>query len=186
MNTRPGSGAIEHCSFTGSVSASCGNDPTGTADAGGICGMAESGNIDFCETTLDAAHTIRTEGGEISMTGGIAGSMNGGRISACTFTGTGVLEAAFNTVPEGYYVYAQAGGIVGSTAEASIESCTADFGGSLLVPERRGSNLQRGHRLRQFRKFHHRLYRKIYGRRLNREQRRHQLRRRCRIALRRR
>lgn len=28
MNTRPGSGAIEHCSFTGSVSASCGNDPT--------------------------------------------------------------------------------------------------------------------------------------------------------------
>ena len=77
MNTRPGSGAIEHCSFTGSVSASCGNDPTGTADAGGICGMAESGNIDFCETTLDAAHTIRTEGGEISMTGGIAGSMNG-------------------------------------------------------------------------------------------------------------
>ena len=58
------------------------------------------------------------------MTGGIAGSMNGGRISACTFTGTGVLEAAFNTVPEGYYVYAQAGGIVGSTAEASIESCT--------------------------------------------------------------
>ena len=148
---------IEHCSFTGSVSASCGNDPTGTADAGGICGMAESGNIDFCETTLDAAHTIRTEGGEISMTGGIAGSMNGGRISACTFTGTGVLEAAFNTVPEGYYVYAQAGG-----------------------------NLQRGHRLRQFRKFHHRLYREIYGRRLNREQRRHQLRRRCRIALRRR
>lgn len=135
MNTRPGSGAIEHCSFTGSVSASCGNDPTGTADAGGICGMAESGNIDFCETTLDAAHTIRTEGGEISMTGGIAGSMNGGRISACTFTGTGVLEAAFNTVPEGYYVYAQAGGIVGSTAEASIESCTADFGGSLLVPK---------------------------------------------------
>ena len=69
------------------------------------------------------------------MTGGIAGSMNGGRISACTFTGTGVLEAAFNTVPEGYYVYAQAGGIVGSTAEASIESCTADFGGSLLVPK---------------------------------------------------
>lgn len=97
--------------------------------------MAESGNIDFCETTLDAAHTIRTEGGEISMTGGIAGSMNGGRISACTFTGTGVLEAAFNTLPEGYYVYAQAGGIVGSTAEASIESCTADFGGSLLIPK---------------------------------------------------
>lgn len=61
--------------------------------------------------------------------------MNGGRISACTFTGTGVLEAAFNTLPEGYYVYAQAGGIVGSTAEASIESCTADFGGSLLIPK---------------------------------------------------
>ena len=144
--------------------------------------MAESGNIDFCETPLDAAHRIRTEGGEISMTGGIAGSMNGGRISACTFTGTGVLEAAFNTVPEGYYVYAQAGGIVGSTAEASI----GGFRRLAARSERRGSNLQRGHRLRQFRKFHHRLYREIYGRRLNREQRRHQLRRRCRIALRRR
>ena len=186
MNTRPGSGAIEHCSFTGSVSASCGNDPTGTADAGGICGMAESGNIDFCETTLDAAHTIRTEGGEISMTGGIAGSMNGGRISACTFTGTGVLEAAFNTVPEGYYVYAQAGDVCRFDRRGLDRKLHGGFRRLAARSERRGSNLQRGHRLRQFRKFHHRLYREIYGRRLNREQRRHQLRRRCRIALRRR
>lgn len=135
MNTRPGSGAIENCSFSGSVSASCGDDLLGTAYAGGICGMAESGNIDDCSTVLDESCSIISTGGEASMAGGIAGAMNGGRITGCSFSGSGSIEAAFNSVPDGYYVYAQAGGIAGSVNEVDLVSCTVDFGGSISVPE---------------------------------------------------
>lgn len=135
MNTRPGSGAIEHCSFSGSVSASCGEDLLGTADAGGICGMAESGNIDYCSVALGDSDSIVSTGGETSMSGGIAGAMNGGRLTECGLSGSGSIEAAFNSVPEGYYVYAQTGGIAGSVNEVDLYSCTVDFSGSLSVPE---------------------------------------------------
>lgn len=135
MNTRPGSGAIEHCSFSGSVSASCGEDLFGTADAGGICGMAESGNIDYCSVSLGDSDSIVSTGGETSMSGGIAGAMNGGRLSENSLSGSGSIEAAFNSVPDGYYVYAQTGGIAGSVNEVDLYSCTVDFSGSLSVPE---------------------------------------------------
>lgn len=145
MNTRPGSGAIEHCSFSGSVSASCGPDKAGTADAGGICGMAESGNIDYCSVTLGDSDSIVTSGGEASAAGGIAGMMTGGRITYCSLSGSGAIEAGFNvTDPEGSYVYAQLGGIVGSVDAVEIQDCTVDFSGSFSVPDGGVANVNMG------------------------------------------
>lgn len=144
MNTRPGSGAIESCTFRGSVSASCGPDTQGEADAGGICGMAESGNIDYCNVTLGDGDLLATAGGTVSMAGGIVGAMNGGRISHCSFNGTGSLECAFTAAPEGYYVYAQAGGIAGSVTDAAIESCNVEFGGALRIPDGGAANCNAG------------------------------------------
>lgn len=145
MNTRPGSGAIEHCSFSGSVSASCGPDKAGTADAGGICGMAESGNIDYCSVTLGDSDSIVTSGGATSMAGGIAGAMMGGRITYCSLNGSGAIEAGFNAPdPEGYYVYAQLGGIVGSVNDGDLQNCTVDYSGSLSVPEGGVANVNMG------------------------------------------
>ncbi len=144
MNTRPGSGAIESCTFRGSVSASCGPDTQGEADAGGICGMAESGNIDYCNVTLGDSDQLATAGGTVSMAGGIVGAMNGGRISHCSFNGTGSLECAFTAAPEGYYVYAQAGGIAGSVTDAAIESCNVEFGGTLRIPDGGAANCNAG------------------------------------------
>lgn len=145
MNTRPGSGAIEHCSFSGSVSASCGPDKAGTADAGGICGMAESGNIDYCSVTLGDSDSIVTSGGATSMAGGIAGAMMGGRITYCGLSGSGAIEAGFNVPdPEGYYVYAQLGGIVGSVNDGDIQNCTVDYSGSLSVPDGGVANVNMG------------------------------------------
>ena len=145
MNTRPGSGAIEHCSFSGSVSASCGPDKAGTADAGGICGMAESGNIDYCSVTLGDSDSIVTSGGATSMAGGIAGAMMGGRITYCSLSGSGAIEAGFNAPdPEGYYVYAQIGGIVGSVNDGDLQNCTVDYSGSLSVPEGGVANVNMG------------------------------------------
>ena len=145
MNIRPGSGAIEHCSFSGSVSASCGPDKAGTADAGGICGMAESGNIDYCSVTLGDSDSIVTSGGEASAAGGIAGMMTGGRITYCSLSGSGAIEAGFNvTDPEGSYVYAQLGGIVGSVDAVEIQDCTVDFSGSFSVPDGGVANVNMG------------------------------------------
>lgn len=144
MNTRPGSGAIEQCTFQGSVSASCGSDRQGEADAGGIVGMAESGNIDYCGVTLADKDAVTATGGTTSMTGGIAGAMNGGRITHSTLSGSGALRTLFNGIPEGYYVYAQTGGIVGSTADASVESCTVEFSGTMEIPEGGPANCNAG------------------------------------------
>lgn len=145
MNTRPGSGAIEHCSFSGSVSASCGPDKAGTADAGGICGMAESGNIDYCSVTLGDSDSIVTSGGATSMAGGIAGAMMGGRITYCGLSGSGAIEAGFNVPdPEGSYVYAQLGGIVGSVNDGDLQNCTVDYSGSLSVPDGGVANVNMG------------------------------------------
>ena len=144
-NPSPGSGAIEHCSFSGSVSASCGPDKAGTADAGGICGMAESGNIDYCSVTLGDSDSIVTSGGEASAAGGIAGMMTGGRITYCSLSGSGAIEAGFNvTDPEGSYVYAQLGGIVGSVDAVEIQGCTVDFSGSFSVPDGGVANVNMG------------------------------------------
>ena len=144
-NPSPGSGAIEHCSFSGSVSASCGPDKAGTADAGGICGMAESGNIDYCSVTLGDSDSIVTSGGATSMAGGIAGAMMGGRITYCSLSGSGAIEAGFNAPdPEGYYVYAQIGGIVGSVNDGDLQNCTVDYSGSLSVPEGGVANVNMG------------------------------------------
>ena len=144
-NPSPGSGAIEHCSFSGSVSASCGPDKAGTADAGGICGMAESGNIDYCSVTLGDSDSIVTSGGATSMAGGIAGAMMGGRITYCSLSGSGAIEAGFNAPdPEGYYVYAQIGGIVGSVDAVEIQGCTVDFSGSFSVPDGGVANVNMG------------------------------------------
>lgn len=144
MNTRPGSGAIEQCTFQGSVSASCGSDRQGEADAGGIVGMAESGNIDYCGVTLADEDAVTATGGTTSMTGGIAGAMNGGRITHSTLSGSGALRTLFNGIPEGYYVYAQTGGIVGSTADATVENCTVEFSGTMEIPEGGSRELQCG------------------------------------------
>lgn len=144
MNTRPGSGAIEQCTFQGSVSASCGSDRQGEADAGGIVGMAESGNIDYCGVTLADEDAVTATGGTTSMTGGIAGAMNGGRITHSTLSGSGALRTLFNGIPEGYYVYAQTGGIVGSTADATVENCTVEFSGTMEIPEGGPANCNAG------------------------------------------
>lgn len=135
ISPKPRSGGIENCTFKGSVSASCGPDLTGTAYAGGICGMVESGNIDDCTATLEEGNTIRATGGNTSMAAGIAGAINGGRIKACSFSGSGSIETLFNSVPEGYYVYAQAGGITGSSIDGSIEGCSVEFSGAFNMPE---------------------------------------------------
>lgn len=135
ISPKPRSGGIENCTFKGSVSASCGPDLTGTAYAGGICGMVESGNIDDCTVTLEKDNTVSATGGNISMAAGIAGAINGGRIKGCSFSGSGSVETLFNSVPEGYYVYAQAGGITGSSTDGSIEGCSVDFSGEFNTPE---------------------------------------------------
>ena len=144
INTRPFSGGIESCSFNGSVNASCGSDLLGTAYAGGICGMAESGNIDGCMVTVAGDQEIVSVGGETSMSGGIAGAMNGGRITECRVEGAGLIETAFNAVPEGYYVYAQVGCVAGSVADASVENCTVVYEGTLSAPKGGEANVNMG------------------------------------------
>lgn len=177
MNTRPGSGAIESCTFRGSVSASCGPDTQGEADAGGICGMAESGNIDYCNVTLGDGDLLATAGGTVSMAGGIVGAMNGGRISHCSFNGTGSLECTFTAAPEGYYVYAQAGGIAGSVTDAAIESCNVEFGGALRIPDGGAANCNAGLVCGNSGGLGHRLLCEILGQRHDPQRRLDQLRR---------
>lgn len=135
ISPKPRSGGIENCTFKGSVSASSGPDLLGTAYAGGICGMVESGNIDDGTVILEDEDAISTTGGNISMAGGVAGAINGGRISRCSFSGSGTVATLFNSVPEGSYVYAQAGGITGSSIDGTIDGCTVDFDGKFNMPE---------------------------------------------------
>ena len=145
VDTSPGSGAIEHCSFSGSVTASCGDDLTGTAYAGGICGMVESGNIDYCDAALGDSDSIVATGGTSSMAGGVVGGMMSGRITYCSLSGSGAIEAGLNVKdPEGSYVYAQLGGIVGSVINGDLQNCTVDYSGSFSVPDGGVANVNMG------------------------------------------
>ncbi len=148
LNVLTPSGGIVHCTFKGSVTADSNMDTKGRAAAGGICGYVESGNVDYCEVTVESGKAIHAIAGASSMAGGISGFQFAGRTSFNNATIAGDIIAEFlDTTTDRSGEGPFAGGVLGSSGRLQdsygapgAASCAVTVSGSIKAIGSTGSD----------------------------------------------